>query len=58
MNTQKLKSELASLLDLSVEARKGGNQTLAKLLTDEAAKCLVQIADADSPHRKDPDEQS
>jgi hypothetical protein len=42
--TNPLHVELERLLRLITEARQNGNPELADLLTDAAAKCLMQIA--------------
>jgi hypothetical protein len=42
-----LKSELLRLLNLITDARRAGNEGLAEVLTSEAAKCLIQLADAE-----------
>lgn len=40
-----LHTELTRLLNLLTEARANGNDTLAALLTDAAAKCLVKMSE-------------
>jgi hypothetical protein len=42
-----LKSELVRLLNLTADARRAGNDELADVLTTQAAKCLIQLADAE-----------
>jgi hypothetical protein len=46
-----LKSELIRLLSLIAEARATGNEGLAEVLTNDAAKCLIQIADTERAER-------
>jgi hypothetical protein len=42
---QQLQTRLAHLMRLITDARASGNAALADLLSDAAAKCLMQLAD-------------
>jgi hypothetical protein len=44
-----LKAELACLMELIRRAREAGNDALAESLTDDAARCLMELADIHTP---------
>ena len=46
---ESLKARLARLLEVMTEARESGNEALANLLADHAAKYLAKIADMQDP---------
>jgi hypothetical protein len=51
---ESLKARLARLLEVMTEARKSGNEALANLLADHAAKYLAKIADMQDPAASPP----
>jgi hypothetical protein len=48
---ESLQTELARLFKLMTDARDSGNQALADLLAEQAARYLVKIADLSAPQQ-------
>ena len=48
MSAEALKTELTRLLRLATDAQAANDLALCKLATDEAAKCLMKLGEAQS----------
>ena len=44
-----LRTELANLMKLIADARERGNDALAEAFTEDAAQCLIKLADLHTP---------